>query len=141
MEFHALASEKAHPDAVVLFFFSALGLFKLCWGCSHEGKRGEEIRGQRMGSWIRRGWICGFGARRSSVLGSQNTYFRRVSDFWTENQGAQKTPNPTTTDPTPHSRHTEDSVLLRADFREGDEDSNFSVFRVRRFTESPGPLH
>ena len=33
------------------------------------------------------------------------------------------------------------SALLRADFREGDEDSNFSVFRVRRFTESPGPLH
>ena len=24
---------------------------------------------------------------------------------------------------------------------EGDEDSNFSLFRVRRFTESPGPLH
>ena len=33
------------------------------------------------------------------------------------------------------------SSHTRADFREGDEDSNFSVFRVRRFTESPGPLH
>ena len=31
--------------------------------------------------------------------------------------------------------------MVRADFREGDEDSNFSVFRVRRFTEWPGPLH
>ena len=31
--------------------------------------------------------------------------------------------------------------MLRADFREGDEDSNFSLSRVRRFTESPGPLH
>ena len=30
---------------------------------------------------------------------------------------------------------------VRADFREGDEDSNFSVFRVWRFTEWPGPLH
>ena len=30
---------------------------------------------------------------------------------------------------------------LRADFREGDEDSNFSISRVRRFTESPRPLH
>ena len=30
--------------------------------------------------------------------------------------------------------------LIRADFREGDEDSNFSVFRVRRFTEWPGAL-
>ena len=31
--------------------------------------------------------------------------------------------------------------VLRADFREGDEDSNFSVFRVRRFTGWPKPLH
>ena len=30
---------------------------------------------------------------------------------------------------------------IRADFREGDEDSNFALFRVRRSTESPGPLH
>ena len=29
-----------------------------------------------------------------------------------------------------------------ADFREGDvKDSNFSLSRVQRFTESPGPLH
>ena len=32
-------------------------------------------------------------------------------------------------------------VCLRADFREGDEDSNFSVLRIWRFTESSGPLH
>ena len=32
-------------------------------------------------------------------------------------------------------------TLLRADFREGDEDSNFSVFRVERFSEWPEPLH
>ena len=31
--------------------------------------------------------------------------------------------------------------LLRADFWEGDEESNFSIFRVRRFSEWPGPLH
>ena len=31
--------------------------------------------------------------------------------------------------------------LIGTDFREGDEDSNFSVFRVRRFPEWPGPLH
>ena len=30
---------------------------------------------------------------------------------------------------------------LRADFREGDEDSNFSIFRLRRFSEWPEPLH
>ena len=31
--------------------------------------------------------------------------------------------------------------MLRADFREGDEDSNFSIFRVWRFSEWPEPLH
>ena len=30
---------------------------------------------------------------------------------------------------------------VRADFREGEEDSNFSIFRVRRFSEWPEPLH
>ena len=34
-----------------------------------------------------------------------------------------------------------DSPSVRADFREGDEDSNFSVFGVRQFIEWPGPLH
>ena len=32
-------------------------------------------------------------------------------------------------------------ALWGADYREGDEDSGFSVFRLQRFTESPGPLH
>ena len=31
--------------------------------------------------------------------------------------------------------------VLRDDFREGDEDSNFSAFRVRQLTEWPRPLH
>ena len=31
--------------------------------------------------------------------------------------------------------------IFLTDFREGDEDSNDSLYRVRRFTESPGPLH
>ena len=31
--------------------------------------------------------------------------------------------------------------MLRADFRKGDEDSNFSILRVRRFSEWPEPLH
>ena len=30
---------------------------------------------------------------------------------------------------------------VRADFWEGDEDSSFSVFKVRRFSEWPEPLH
>ena len=33
------------------------------------------------------------------------------------------------------------TVSIRADSWEGDADSNFSVFWVQRFTESPGPLH
>ena len=32
-------------------------------------------------------------------------------------------------------------IMLKSRFSEGDEDSNFSLFRVRRFSESPGPLH
>ena len=32
-------------------------------------------------------------------------------------------------------------VVNSVDFREGDEDSNFSIFRVQRFTEWPRPLH
>ena len=48
-----------------------------------------------------------------------------------ENLGAQKDPVCTPTD----------VQCIRPDFREGDEDSNFSVFRVRRFTERPEPLH
>ena len=31
--------------------------------------------------------------------------------------------------------------IVWADFWEGDEDSNFSIFRLRRFTEWPAPLH
>ena len=44
-----------------------------------------------------------FGAPRFSVQRSQNTYFKRFWDLWTESQGALKTGNSTTTDRTPHS--------------------------------------
>ena len=38
--------------------------------------------------------------------------------------------------------HFNDGVFpIGTDFRAGDEDSNFSVFRVRRFSEWPEPLH
>ena len=37
--------------------------------------------------------------------------------------------------------HVEKALSISADCREGDEDSNFSVFRIRGFTEWPGPLH
>ena len=33
------------------------------------------------------------------------------------------------------------SGFIRADFRDGDEDNNFSVFRVPRLSERPEPLH
>ena len=45
-----------------------------------------------------------FGAPRFSVQRSQNTCFKVFWDLWTENRGASKAPNSTTTDPTPHSR-------------------------------------
>ena len=45
--------------------------------------------------------------------------------------------------PTPPSslRNPNVNLCVRADFREGEEDSNFSIFRVRRFSEWPEPLH
>ena len=48
-----------------------------------------------------------FGAPRFSVQRPQNTYFKGFWDLRTENRGAPKTPNSTTTDPTPHSRPSE----------------------------------
>ena len=41
----------------------------------------------------------------------------------------------------PFACHRFSSFWIRADFREGDKDSNFSIFRVWQFTEWPGPLH
>ena len=63
-----------------------------------------EVRGPRMGGWICRGWIWHFGAPRFSVQRPQNAYFKTFWDLWTENRCTPKTPNPTTTDPIPHSR-------------------------------------
>ena len=40
-----------------------------------------------------------------------------------------------------HEARVNGSLVVGADFQEGDEGSNFSVFRVRRSTEWPGPLH
>ena len=56
------------------------------------------FRGPRMGGWIRRGWIWRFWGH------PQNAYFKVIWDLWTENRGAPKMPNPTTTDPAAHSR-------------------------------------
>ena len=36
---------------------------------------------------------------------------------------------------------TQEGQCLGTHFREGDEDSNFSVFRVQRFSDWPEPLH
>ena len=48
-----------------------------------------------------------FGAPRFSAQRSQNPLKSVFWDLWTENRGAPETPNPTTTDPTPHSRPSE----------------------------------
>ena len=64
------------------------------------------------GVWIRRGWIGVFGAPLFSVQRSQNTSFKGFWDLWAENRGAPKTPNPTMTDPTLHSRPCDFEVAL-----------------------------
>ena len=43
-----------------------------------------------------------FGVPRFSLQRSQNPLKQEFCDLWTENRGAPKTRNPTTTDPTPH---------------------------------------
>ena len=57
-----------------------------------------------------------FGAPRFSVQRPQNTYFKGFWDLWTENRGAPKTPNSTTTDPTPHSRPSEIQEIFLANY-------------------------
>ena len=56
-----------------------------------------------------------FGAPRISVQRSQNTCFKGFWDLWTENRGAPKMPNSTTTDPTPHSRPSDYNVYMDAE--------------------------
>ena len=51
--------------------------------------------------------FCVFGAPQFSVQSSQNTHFKGFG----ENRGAPKTQKSTTTDPTPHSRPSESTVL------------------------------
>ena len=71
-----------------------------------------ERRVLRIGSSEGREWGVGsvvvgfrvFGAPRFSVKRPQNTYFKGFGDPWTEKRAAPKTRNPTTMDPTPHSR-------------------------------------
>ena len=57
-----------------------------------------------MAGWIRRGWISRFLGAPIFSPEVQNTHFKGFGDLWTENRGAPKTRNPTTTDPTRHLR-------------------------------------
>ena len=70
-------------------------------------------------SWLD---LAFFGAPRffrPEVPKSFNNWF--LGDLWTENRGAPKTPNPTTTDPTPHLRPSELKPLRRVSKGRGDE--------------------
>ena len=61
-----------------------------------------------MGDQIRRGRIWRFwGAPNFQSRGRQISVFKGFWDLWTENRGAPKTPNSTTTDLTPHLRPSE----------------------------------
>ena len=62
------------------------------------------VREPRMGGWSVVVEFHVFGAPRFSVKRSQNTSFKGFWRLWTENRGAPKTRESTTTDPTPHSR-------------------------------------
>ena len=62
-----------------------------------------------MGGQIRRGRIWRFWVARFSVQRSQIPIFKGFWGLWTENRGAPKTPNSTTTDLTPHLRPSEEN--------------------------------
>ena len=66
------------------------------------------MRGQ-----IRRGRIWRFwGAPIFSPEVPQIPIFKGFGDLWTENRGAPKTPNSTTTDLTPHLRPSDNLMLF-----------------------------
>ena len=64
------------------------------------------VRRLGVGGWMRRGSISHFWGRPDSPSRSKHAYFKGFWDLrlWTENRGAAKTRNPSTTDPTPRSR-------------------------------------
>ena len=71
---------------------SALALAVGAW--LEEAQQGtlykpNQMRGPRMGGWIRRGWISHFGPR-ISVHRSQNVYFKGFGDPCTENWYAKE---------------------------------------------------
>ena len=73
-----------------------------------------------MGGQIRRGGIWRFWGAPIVSPEVSNTYFEGFWYLWTENRGAPKTPNPTTTDLTSHLRPSEFSLrnwpISSADF-------------------------
>ena len=60
-----------------------------------------------------------FGAPRFSVQRPKNACFKGFWYLWTENRGAPKMPNPTATDPTPHSHDSRPSDFLRGNRNRG----------------------
>ena len=78
------------------------------------------VRGLRMGGWIRRGWIWRFWGTPIFSPEAPNTCFKGFWDLWMESRGAPKTPNSTTTDPTPHSRHSEIAKLRKRMLKSAD---------------------
>ena len=66
------------------------------------------FRGPQMGGWIRCGWIWRFWGAPIFCSEVPNPLKIGIWHLWTENRGAgPKTPNQTTTDPTPHLRSSE----------------------------------
>ena len=73
-------------------------------------------------------------AKTPKSLGKKGKTLKKASKFLAFFEKKKKQGNP-------EKQGKEDQGIVRADYREGDEDSNFSILRVQRFTEWPGPLH
>ena len=113
----------------------------LLWGwCVVRGPLAQAFRGPSfcwVGSVVVEFGV--FGAPRFSVQRPQNTCFKGLWEVWTESRGAQKTPNSTTTDPTPHSRPSEVGFGQRGPLERGSfQKSPFSTYS-REFRDSREP--
>ena len=94
-----------------------------CDGCRKMSQRAEN--GGLDPSWLNLAFL---GRPDSQFRGPQNPSKQIFWDLWTENRGAPKTPNSTTTDPTPHSRPSECRDVIP--FRR-------SPFGFRRMSSNP----
>ena len=71
------------------------------------------IRGPQMGGQIRRGRMWRFWGAPFFSPEVPKYLFLKGFELWTDNRGAPKTPNSTTTDPTPHLRSSDAQISAK----------------------------